>query len=108
MKKRLSEQKQFDIVRSIQMIGVMAKMIDVEFHQHIVDTKFRNPIINNHARKIKESTEQIIKLLTQSGALLKDQEKFDYEYVLNLYKIFEHVTQMSYEQISEQVKRLEE
>lgn len=102
-KKQISIEKQYQILRSIQLIGVMAQMIDVEFQKHIIDTKHRSPIINNHARKIKQSTDAIIGLLKQSGFTPKDSEKFNYEYVLNMYEVFEHFTMMDYEQLEEYI-----
>lgn len=101
MKQQLSIHKQFELLRSVQLIGVMAQMIDVEFQKHFIDTKHRNPIINNHAKRIKESSEAIGRLLKQSGFAPKDGDKFNYEYVLNMYEVFEHFTTMDYEQLEE-------
>ncbi len=100
-KTKLTPQKQFELLRSVQLIGVMAQMIQVEFQNHFVDTKHRNPIINNHAKRIKESSETIMRYLKQSGFEIKDKEEFNYDYVLNMYEIFAHFTQMSPEQLKE-------
>ena len=81
----MTPQKQYEILRSVQLIGTLSKMIEIEFSKHLVDNKFRNPIINNHARRIKESTEQIQKMLMKP----LDNEFFTYEYATNMYEIFE-------------------
>ena len=93
----MTPQKQYDILRSVQLIGVMAQMIEIEFSKHMVDNKFRNPIINNHSRRIKESAEQIRKLLMKP----LDNEFFTYEYATNMYEIFETLATFEAEKIIE-------
>ena len=99
----LSLEKQSELLKSVHHIGVFARLIQIEFENDLVDSKFKQPIINQHAKRIKESAEQIKKALNSPNNpfYVKSQEYMDYEYTLQLYRVFDFFTDMGLEKITE-------
>lgn len=97
----MTPQKQYDILRSVQLIGVMAQMIEIEFHSHLVEANFRNPMMEVHAKEIKLRCQQILNDLVESGVNIKCNDTFTEEYATNMYEIFETLATFEAEKIIE-------
>lgn len=88
------------MLKSAHIIGLLAKTMDVEMTQRIVDTKFRNANTNNHVRRIKEGVEAIQKDLAYQFKV-KDYEAMTYDYVLHFHRLVDYFSEKSAEQICE-------
>lgn len=100
MKQQLSEQKITRILKSTQIIEVLAECIKIEHMNDLIDTKFRQPAINSHAKKIKESSQAI---QTHLSFLVKNKDKgfFADEYALEIHRVLSHFIGLEITQIRE-------
>lgn len=107
MKQPLTPKKAQALFLSMQTTAILAELISIEYHNVLIDTKFKNPAINQHAKRIKESSEAIRLHL---AALLdtKDREFFAYDYCVELSVLFKFFTTMPLEQIQDTIKQIEE
>lgn len=92
-------EKKYEILKSAQNIRVFAEMLLVEHSQHLVDAHFKSAKLANDAKKIKERAEDIIRSLNQSVFVLKDEDEFCYNFVLNLFEIFSYLNGFSVKEI---------
>lgn len=99
----LSLEKQSDLLKSVHIIGVCARLIEIEYANDLIDTKFKQPLINQHSKRIKESAEQIKKALNSPNNPfhVKSKDYMDYEYSLQLYRVIDFLTDMGLEKITE-------
>lgn len=105
----LSLEKQADLLKSVHHIGVFARLIELEYANDLVDTKFKQPLINQHSKRIRESAEQIKKALNSPNNPfhVKSQEYMDYDYTLQIYRVMDFLTDMGLEKITEFANELE-
>lgn len=99
----LSLEKQADLLKSIHILGILSRCMEIEFANDMVDTKFKSPNINNHNRKIKESL-TAIKSTINSGLQpfkVKSQEYMEYDYAVQMYRVIDHFTDMGLDVITE-------
>lgn len=99
-KRQLTPQEQYPILKSVQIIGVLSHLIQIEYQSRLVDVRFKQPAVNNNARKIKEAAEQIQKDLAFQFKL-KDREQMQYEHSIELWRVFDHFAELTTEQIRE-------
>lgn len=99
----LSIEKQADLLKSVHIIGVCARLIQIEFANDLVDTKFKQPLVNQHAKRIAESSQQIKSALNSPHMpfKVKSQEYMDYDYALQMHRIISYFTDMGLEKITE-------
>ena len=90
----------FEILKSAHIIGLLAKTIDVEMQNRIIDTKFTNPNTNNHVRRIKEASQTIQKDLAYQFKV-KDYESMTYDYVLEFYRVVNFFSEKSADELRE-------
>lgn len=102
-----SESRQKALLTSVQVIGLLAECIQVQFQSALVDSKFKNPAINLHAKKIKDSSEAI-KLHLSSIATLSGRDEFTYEYAVHMTALIELFLHHTPEQLEELVGLVEE
>lgn len=74
------------LTETVQMIGLCASLIQVAFQDQLVDSRFLNSALNNHARLIKQSSEAIQRHLA-SVSTIKDREFFNYEYCAEFFEL---------------------
>lgn len=86
------------ILHHCQTIGMLADCIGIEFQQDLVDAKFKDPRINNHARKIKESIAQI-KLSLASKVKVLDREFMEYEHSTECHRMLSYISTMDTNQL---------
>ena len=90
------------IVKSLQLFYILAELIKMEYYNDLVDAHFKNPAINQHAKRIKESAVAIqvhvASVLKQNTAGNLDATT---EYIGELYRLLDHFVGMDIESITE-------
>jgi hypothetical protein len=104
----VTPEKAYQIVKSAQFINVCAEMIKTEYSLDLVDTRFKNPAVNQHASRIKESA-NAIQLHTASIIQYKNGVDRDYttEYSNNLWRILHALIGLDLEHLEEHADYLE-
>lgn len=102
-----SEARKKALLTSVQVIGLLAECIQVQFQNSLVDSKFKNPAINQHSKRIKESSEAI-KLHLSSIATLPNRDQFTYDYAVHMTALIELFLHHTPEQLEELVGLVEE
>lgn len=108
-KEPFSLERKVRLLESLQLIGSLAEMIKIEFATDLVDSKFKQPAVNNHAGQIIRSAGAITNHLA-SVADLKDREAFTYEYgveMVTLIKHFSHYPTHKLREFNEGIAELE-
>ena len=103
----ITTEKASRIIKSMQIIAVLAECISIEFQSDLVDTKFKNPAVNNHSKRIRESAEAI-KLHLSSVVKNKDRDFFGYEYAAEMHRLVTHFSGMDIKQIADFMDGIEE
>lgn len=57
-------EKEKRVLEYVQFVAVCAELIKVEYQDFMIDLRFKNPVINNHSKRIVESADQISKALS--------------------------------------------
>lgn len=99
-------EKEKRVLEYIQFVAVCAEMIKVEWQQELIDIRFKSPVINNHARRIIESAEQITKSLS-SISFNTDREEFLYNSTLQCHRLLKHFMAYPVEKIDELMNLIE-
>jgi len=81
-----TEQRKLALLKSMQVIGLATEIISIEYHDALVDSKFKNANLNNASRLIKQSV-QSIKTHMASITNIKDKEFYEYEYSLEIHRL---------------------
>lgn len=98
VKNHITEEAVANLLEHVQLIGLSAEIIKIEYQSRLVDTRFKNPNINNHAKRIKESANMIQTHLA-SLTYNKDREFFEYEYCVQLHRVLKHFMQLRIDQL---------
>lgn len=99
-------EKEKRVLEYVQFVAVCAELIKVEWQQELIDVRFKSPQINNHARRIVESAEQITKSLS-SISYNTDREEFNYNTVLQVHRMLKHFFQYPTSKIEELMDLIE-
>lgn len=91
-------EKEQRILQHCQTMGVLANCIEIEFMQDLVDARWKDPNLNNHVRKLKESLRQI-KLGLAYKFKVKDQELMDNELSPQVHRLFKYFSTMDVNQL---------
>lgn len=102
-----SEARQQALLTSVQVIGLLAECIQVQFQNSLIDSRFKNPAINLHAKKIKDSSEAI-KLHLSSISTLGRRDDFTYDYASHMSALIELFLHHDSDQLAELVRLVEE
>lgn len=94
----MTDEKKARILTSVQLINLCAEIIAIEYQNDLVDSRFKQPAINNHSRRIKEGA-QAIKTHLTSLATNKDKDFFNYDYSVEMHRLITQVLQMPAEQL---------
>lgn len=100
VRNKISEEAILNLLEHVQFIGTAAEMIKIEHMSRLVDHRFKNPVLNNHAKKIKESAAMIQTHLS-SLTYNKDREFFEYDYAVQLHRVLKHFIGLSVQQVEE-------
>lgn len=99
-KRQMTPEEVFPILRSVNLIGVMTAVIQVEIQNKIVDIKFKNPNTSNQVSKIRSAADQIRKDLAYQFKV-KDLDSLNNDHALAMWRIFDHFTELSTQQIND-------
>lgn len=93
-------QRKVDLLENTQFIGLMASLIRVEFQSNLVDSRFKQPAINQHGKRIQESA-KAIEVHLSSVVDLKDRESFNYEFAPEMIELIKYFSRYPAEKIRE-------
>lgn len=99
-KASFTPEKEKRVLDYVQFVALCAEMIKIEWQCEAIDWRFKNPVINNHARKIIESAEQISRSLS-SISFNTDREEFAYNTSLQVHRLLKHFSQYPVEKLEE-------
>ncbi len=91
-------EKEKRILRHVQTMSVLTTCMQVEYMQDIVDARFKDPNMNNHIRRIKESLEQIRKGLSFKYKVI-DRDFMENEHGLVMHRLFTYFSTMETSQL---------
>ena len=103
----MTPEKTNNILTSLQNIAVLAECIGIEFQQDLCDTRFKNPAINQHRKRITESAEAI-KTHLASVIKNKDREFFGYQHAVEFHRAVTFFAGLDYLQLREFMDGVEE
>ena len=101
----MTDQKKARIFQSVQLIAVMAELIGIEYQIDLTDSKI-NPAINNHSRRIKESSEAI-KTHLSSIVNNKQRDFISNEYSVEMHRVMSYFICMPIENIRDIMDKIE-
>lgn len=99
-------EKEAKVLAYIQFVALCAEMIKIEYQMDMCDIRFRNPVINNHAKRIIESAEAIGRSLTSISSQ-SDREGFMYNDALEFHRIVRHFSDYPSSKISQLMDLIE-
>lgn len=99
-KQTMTPERLYPILKSTHMIGVLAEIIKVEHQSALVDTRFKNPNLNNHAKRILDSANQIQLDLRAKFDCMK-REELTYEHALQLHRLLDHFIDIGIERTTD-------
>lgn len=100
-------QKEKRVLEYVQFVALCAEMIKIEWQMEAIDIRFKNPTINNHAKRIIESANQISKALS-SISENTDRDGFMYDSSLQFYRAVKHFSLYPSDKIEELMDLIEE
>lgn len=93
--------------KSTQIMLSMIGVAEIERQIHLIDYRFKNPNLNNHMKRVREGLEAV-KNHFGNFVQLKDKEEFDYEFTIELHRLFSFFIGLSTGQLREYADGLEE
>jgi hypothetical protein len=109
IKQEMTEVRKARILKSVTMMAVMAEVIKMEYIQDM-DTRFKNPLVNNFANRIRQDAEAIqIHLKTNQNVNIKFlDQNFVEEYAAELHRVFHFFVGIPLSQIKDIMDQLYE
>jgi len=100
-------EKEQQVLDYIRFVSLCATMITIEYQMFVCDIRFKNPTLNNHAKRIIESANQINKSLS-SISFNDDREDFLYNESLEFHRMFKHFSDYPTHKIQELMDLIEQ
>lgn len=100
------EEKIRNILHSVQTISALSDCITIEFYNDLIDYKFKQPILNQKAKRIKEYCDDIKKLATTQTKVI-DADYMAYEHSTAMHRLFKWFSIIDAKQINEYMDELE-
>lgn len=107
MKRTVTPEKAENIFASLQSVAVLVELISIELRNDLHDHRLNNANLNNHVKRIKEST-AYIKASLKPMIDAKDREYFEFEHCAALSSLFNYFTTMPMEAIEDTLNHIEE
>lgn len=89
------------------MIALLAECQDIVFMEWLKGHKFKDSSLNNHRRRVAESTEAI-RVGLRKYADVEDREDFTYEYAAHMVNLMRHLMNHTAEDLRDVTEFLEE
>lgn len=99
-------EKEIKLLSYIQLVALCAEIIMIEYQDTAISTRFKNPAINNHSKRIVESADAIRKHLSFLSEN-KDREKFMYSSSLQFHRVFKFFMEYPPEKLEELMDTLD-
>jgi len=98
---KLTDKKRADIIKSVQIIGVLAEMIAIEHQTDLVDITFKNAMVNQKAKRIKADARSIkLDLSTNQRVNIRfNDDNFIQDYACELHRVFTYFIGLPIDQI---------
>lgn len=108
VKLQMTDKKRADIIKSVQVMGVLADMIVIEYQNDLIDTTFKNAIVNQKAKRIRADAKAIkVDLSSNQRVNIRfNDENFIEDYACNLHRVLTFFIGLPSEQISEVMDNL--
>ena len=99
----MTEEKKARIYSSVQFMAVMAEMIKLEYMSDMVDAYFKNPIVNNFAKRISSDAKDIQANLRRNEKVMINFQDLEFieEYAAELLQLFHFFIELPLSQIKE-------
>jgi len=91
---------------SLHMFGICTGLMATEFQRELVDARFKNPIFNNHIKRINESIKALESHLNLIGRK-EDPDTFDYDFIPEMHRLVEFFAGLSSAQIANVMDTIE-
>ena len=105
-KREMAFGEQFQILRSLHIIGVLAKVIQVEHSSRIFHIDFKTPQVMLQSQQIVNSADEIGNEVKKSF-VVKNEEKMDYDYVLQMHRIIDYWSDKGANALKAEANRLD-
>jgi len=96
----MTEKDKLALLESVHMIGILNEVVQIEYQCLLVDHKFKMPALNNHAKKIKDSS-NAIKTSLNTNFNNKDPESMTYTYAIQMHRLIAYFMAMDIERVEE-------
>jgi hypothetical protein len=110
IKPTMTQGKKARIYKSVQFMAVMAEVMKIEHMSELIDSDFKNPQVNQFAKRIKADAQAIqfhLKHNDRVNIAFKDLE-FIEDYAGELYRVFHFFIGLPLPQIKEVMDNLSE
>ena len=95
-----------DVLHSVQTISALANCIIIEHQNDLIDSRFKIPVLNQKAKRIREYSEDIKKALL-TFTVVKDEDYTNYEHSTAMHRLFKWFALLDAEQINSYMDELE-
>lgn len=106
--KDMENNKTYNIVRSMQVLLDLSHCIQLEWQNYMPDNKFKNPIMNQKAKRIREDAEDIKRLCMQAVKMKEEKDFVEIEHPYALLRVFRYFSNVDTNQINEYIDKLEQ
>lgn len=100
-------EKERRILKHVQTMGVLANCMEIEMFNDLVDYKAKDPTINNHIRRLKESIQQIKKGLSFKYRVI-DRDHMENDHSIQMHRLFNYFSIMDTDQLTRILDQYEE
>ena len=99
-------EKEKRILRHVQTMSVLTTCMEIEMFSDLIDYRAKDPNINNHIRRLKESLQQIRKGLSFKYKIL-DRDLMENEHGAQMHRLFSYFSTMHTQQLTDIVDAYE-
>lgn len=98
---QMTDKKIARIYKSVQFIAVMAELIKMEHLSDLVDSRFKNPVVNQFAKRIKNDANEIQFHLKKNDKVMIEFQDIDFieNYAAELCRVFHFFIGIPFSQI---------
>ena len=101
MKANITAEKTVDILKSLQVLWDCACIMDNEYYDVLVETRFSNPILNQKNKRIKSDIADIKKHILQKIKHKDDKDIADIEHPYQMLRVIKFFSTMPTDRLTE-------
>lgn len=106
-RKPLTEAQTHRILKTAQFLGVTLEAIGIEMQMDLTDTRFKNPVANNHLRLAKNGIAGVKQHL-ESIVKAKDKDELEYDFAIEVHRLITHFCGYSTDKLKDFNDKIEE